>query len=276
MQSGQRGAGRVALNAMRLKCTGLGVVFDSQGSRVHALKDVSFETRQGEFLSVVGPSGCGKTTLLRALSGIITPREGTVERLPVCADHTHNARMVFQEDSLFPWMTVLENATFGLEMQGVERPDREKRALELLHRFGFAGREKAYPRDLSLGMKQRVAVIRCFLSDPALLLMDEPFAALDAQTRLTLQQELLSLWEGNHKSVIFVTHDVEEAILLSDRILVLSPQPGTVIAEFTVPFQRPRAAAVTLEEEFLLMKRKIVRKLGMKVDALPVLAGEEE
>jgi len=271
-----RGAARVPLNAMRLKCSGLGVTFNSQGSRVEALNDVSFETRQGEFLSVVGPSGCGKTTLLRALAGLLSPSEGTVERFPGSADRSWKARMVFQEDSLFPWMTVLENATFGLEMQGVERTEREKRALELLHRFGFAGREKAYPRELSLGMKQRVAVIRCFLSDPALLLMDEPFAALDAQTRLTLQQELLSLWEGNHKSVIFVTHDVEEAILLSDRVLVLSPQPGTVIAEFTVPFQRPRAAAITLEEEFLLLKRRIVRKLGMKVGALAVFAGEEE
>jgi NitT/TauT family transport system ATP-binding protein len=251
---------------MRLKCTALGVEFRSQNSLIRALHNVNFETKQGEFLTVVGPSGCGKTTLLRALAGLIQPQYGTVERFPASGDTVRQALLVFQENSLFPWMTVLENAVFGLEAQKVGKAEREARAKELLQRFGFAGREKAYPHQLSLGMKQRVAVIRCFLSDPAVLLMDEPFAALDAQTRLTLQQELLTLWEQNHKSVVFVTHDVEEAILLSDRILVLSPQPGTVIAEFVVPFPRPREAAVTLEEDFLVLKRKIVRKLGMKVE----------
>jgi ABC-type nitrate/sulfonate/bicarbonate transport system ATPase subunit len=147
-------------------------------------------------------------------------------------------------------------------MQGCAKHQREARALELLGRFGFAGREHAYPHELSLGMKQRVAVIRCFLSDPEILLMDEPFAGLDYQTRLGLHRELLELWEQDHKSVVYVTHDIEEAILLSDRILVLDSQPGTIIAEFPVPFPRPRETAITLEEEFLVLKRRIWARFG--------------
>jgi len=169
-------------------------------------------------------------------------------------------------------MTVLGNAAFGCEMLGVPRRERERRARELLHRLGFAGREGAYPHELSLRMKQRVAVARCFLSDPAVMLMDEPFAALDCQRRLALQQELLRLWEQNHKTVIFVTHDVEEAILLSDRILVFSRQPGRIVADFPVPLPRPRTGAVTLTEEFLLLKRFIAAELGMEVGASEVIA----
>jgi NitT/TauT family transport system ATP-binding protein len=251
------------MEAVSLNCRHVSAGYPAAGGLVHALEDVTFETRAGEFLSVVGPSGCGKTTLLRALAGLIQPTHGRVER-PVHVHGTHGPLIVFQEHGLFPWMTVIENAAFGLEMLGVGRRERESRSLELLHRYGFRGRERAYPHQLSLGMKQRVAVIRCFLSDPPVMLMDEPFAALDCQTRLTLQRELLELWEQNHKTVVFVTHDMDEALLLSDRVLVLSAQPGTVRAEFAVPFPRPRAAELTLEEEFLSLKRRIARELGMR------------
>lgn len=235
--------------------------------RVQALDRVSFEAGEGEFLSIVGPSGCGKTTLLRTLAGLNQPQHGTVEKIGSPRNGFAGILLVFQENSLFPWMSVLENAAFGLEMQKTPRAEREDRARELLHRFGFAGRERAYPHQLSLGMKQRVAVIRAFLSNPAVLLMDEPFAALDCQTCLTLQQELLDLWEGEaHRTVVYVTHDVEEAILLSDRILVLSSQPGQVIAEFRVPFARPREASLTLSEGLLALKKRISRKLGMQVE----------
>jgi NitT/TauT family transport system ATP-binding protein len=233
---------------------------------VPALAGLSFETREREFLTFVGPSGCGKTTILRMLAGIIPPGKGVLERIPAPGDVGGQVLLVFQENNLFPWMTVLGNAVFGCKMQNVGRARREARALELLQRLGFAGREHAYPHELSLGMKQRVAVARCFLSDPAVMLMDEPFAALDCQTRLMLQQELLELWEQNHKSVVFVTHDVEEAILLSDRILVLSRQPGRVIGEFPVRFPRPRAAAITMTEEFLVLKRCLAAALGMAVE----------
>jgi len=169
---------------------------------------------------------------------------------------------------LFPWMTVIENAAFGCEMQGIPRREREDRARTLLHKLGFAGRERAYPHELSLGMKQRVAVARCFLSDPAVMLMDEPFAALDCQRRLELQQQLLDLWEQNRMTVIFVTHDVEEAILLSDRILVFSRQPGRITAELRIQLPRPRATSVTMTDEFLSLKRRIASELGMAIGEL--------
>jgi NitT/TauT family transport system ATP-binding protein len=251
---------------MWLRCEDLAVAFASRNGGVQALAGVTFEAREGEFLSIVGPSGCGKTTLLRTLAGLIGPSQGRVEWRGPNGRGRADVLLVFQENSLFPWMTVLENAAFGLEMQGVAKEAREARARELLGRFGFTGREQAYPHQLSLGMKQRVAVIRCFLSNPAVLLMDEPFAALDCQTRLTLQQELLDLWEENHKTVVYVTHDVEEAILLSDRILILSPQPGRMIAEFRVPFSRPREASLTLSEDLLQMKRQISSALGMQAE----------
>jgi len=247
---------------MRVRCSHVTVTFETAGRRVDALEDVSFETRPGEFLSFIGPSGCGKTTLLRTLAGLIRPGEGTVERTSATVSTNQKTLLVFQEDSLFPWMTVMENAAFGLKMQGVQRAEREAKAETLLQRFGLAGRERAYPHQLSLGMKQRVAVIRCFLSDPAVMLMDEPFAALDAQTRLGLQQELLALWEQEHKTVVFVTHDIEEALLLSDRIMILEGPPGRVVEELAVDFSRPRDPSLTLEPEFVELKRWIWSKLG--------------
>jgi NitT/TauT family transport system ATP-binding protein len=246
---------------MQLACRHATVTFKTGATQIPALRDVSFETREGEFLCFIGPSGCGKTTLLRTMASLVRPWEGRVERILAPGDHKDKILLVFQEDSLFPWMTVLANATFGLKMQGVRTAERETRARALLNRFGLGGRERAYPHQLSLGMKQRVAVIRCFLSDPAVMLMDEPFAALDAQTRLALQQELLALWEQERKTVIFVTHDIEEALLLSDRILLLAGAPGMVIDEVTVPFPRPREASLTLEKQFLELKRYLWSKL---------------
>lgn len=247
---------------MRLSCSGLGVVFSSHAGDFQALSNVTFQTREGEFLAIVGPSGCGKTTLLRALAGLIVPQQGVVTRI-AARDENQRMLLVFQENNLFPWMTILENAAFGLEMAGIGKADRNARARESLRRAGIEGWDNHYPAQLSLGMKQRVAVIRSFLSDPSLLLMDEPFSALDVQTRLTSQQELLALWEQSHRSVVFVTHDVEEAILLSDRVLVLGDRPGTLVASFPVAFRRPRHASLTLDEEFLSLKRKIWAELGL-------------
>jgi NitT/TauT family transport system ATP-binding protein len=257
---------------MRLRCCHLRVSFGSTEGEVCALDDLSFESREREFLALVGPSGCGKTTLLRVLAGILAPGQGEVLRIASSAGSNQEVLLVCQEHNLFPWMTMLDNAAFGCEMQGIPRRQREARAGELLRRLGFAGREHAYPHALSLGMKQRVAVARCFLSNPAVMLMDEPFAALDCQTRLMLQQELLDLWEQSHKTVIFVTHDVEEAILLSDRILVLSSQPGHVVEEFPVAFPRPRTTALTMTEDFFLLKKRIAARLGVAIEEPGVLA----
>jgi len=248
---------------MRLRCNRVGVTFSSSHGPVNALEDVDFETREGEFVSIIGPSGCGKTTLLRAIAGLLPGVQGSVERIPGSRDTSDRSLLVFQENSLFPWMTVMDNATFGLAMQGVPRAEREERARELLSRFGLKGRERAWPHQLSVGMKQRVAVIRCFLSDPALLLMDEPFGALDALTRIRLQQELLSLWEQNHKTVIFITHDVDEAILLSDRVMVMSPAPGRLIAQYPIRFERPRDSSIVLSPEFVRLKQELHSRLGV-------------
>lgn len=243
---------------MRAICRGLVVTFQSDGRPVAALDGVSFETREGEFLSVVGPSGCGKTTLLRVIAGLLSPTAGSVAFDPPNAGRRTGGLLVFQENSLFPWMTALENAAFGLEMLGVSRQEREQAVRALFERHGLAGWEEAYPYQLSAGMKQRVAVLRAFLSDPPMLLMDEPFAALDSLTRAAMQSELLDLWQSYRTPVIFVTHDVEEAIYLSDRILVLSRPPARVVAEVGVPFprtpdgrERRGARAAALKEEIL-------------------------
>lgn len=244
---------------MRVSCHNLSITFFSDAAKVQALQNLSLQVGRREFVSVVGPSGCGKTTLLRAVAGFVQTESGSIEH------HGSSSRglMVYQENSLFPWMTVLENACFGVEMQGIPKDERERRALPLLHRFGLQGRERAWPHQLSVGMKQRIAVIRSFVGDPDLLLMDEPFAGLDCQMRLILQQELLELWEQKHNTVLFVTHDVDEAILLSDRVAVMSRQPGSIVADFRIPFDRPRDPAVTLTEDFLRIKRDIYHYLGM-------------
>jgi len=252
---------------MRVSCINLGVDFETNGKTVTALDGLSLETQEGEFLSVIGPSGCGKTTLLRTIAGLLEPTRGAIEFVPRAGARDSRGLLVFQENSLFPWMTALENAAFGLEMEGVVRSERERSARELLERHGLGGRERAYPHQLSAGMKQRVAVIRAFLSDPPLLLMDEPFGALDSQTRSALQSELLALWRKDRKSVIFVTHDVDEAIILSDRILVLSAQPGRVIGEVRVPFSRDDRQAAMLSEGFLHLKREILSKLETRIEA---------
>ena len=198
---------------MKLRCVDLDVSYRVNGSREDVLRKVSLETGSGEFLSILGPSGCGKTTFLRTVIGEIRPDAGRLDLIPAVPGGNVHPLLIRQEHSLFPWLTALDNACFGLAMKGVSKAERETQALELFARYGLKGRHGAYPHQLSLGMKQRVALIRAFLSDPHMLLMDEPFAALDAQTRLMLQQELIALWESReHVSVIFVTHDVEEAL----------------------------------------------------------------
>ena len=251
---------------MQVVCTGAGVVFASPDQSVEALREVTFEALSGEFLSIVGPSGCGKTTLLRTLAGLLNPQSGSVERTLTEENRSTQVLLLFQENNLASWMTVLENAEFaGDAGSGTKGAAGARRAGTCLPvRFGRMGSRRIRTGS-SVGMRQRVALIRCFLTDPGLLLMDEPFAALDYQTRQVLHQELLDLWEQNHKTVIFVTHDVEEAILLSDRVLVMSARPGSIVAEFEVPLRRPRTAATTLKDEVLVLRRKIHRAMELAV-----------
>jgi len=245
-----------------LFCSDVGSVYPNSGAPLYALRGVTFEVRRNEFLSIVGPSGCGKTTLLRVLAGLIQPSHGELQVFNG-AQGKPPTSLVFQENSLFPWMTVLENAAFGLEMQKVPAAERNLRASDLLARFGLRGREQAYPHQLSTGMKQRVAVTRAFLSGAPLLLMDEPFAALDCQSRLLAQRELMDIWRQDRKTVVFVTHDVGEAVMLSDRILVMSPSPGRMIAEYDIPFTRPRSEVLEDDEDMVDLKRRIFGSLNL-------------
>ena len=209
-----------------------------------AVDDLSLQIRDGEFFSLIGPSGCGKTTTLRMIAGFEQPTEGhifiggqPVEGIPA---HRRPVNTVFQNYALFPHMTVADNVAFGLEMDGVGRAARRQQALAQLEIMGLAGFADHFPHELSGGMKQRAAIARAFVTQPDILLMDEPLRALDAQTRLVVQEELLSLWEKTRPMVLYVTHDIEEALLLADRVLVMSGRPGRVRKEIVLPCGRPR------------------------------------
>ena len=217
----------------------LGKRFEDGARTVEALTDFTLTVKQGEFCCLVGPSGCGKTTFLRMLAGLETPSGGTLEvRVP---DRTRPATaVVFQETSIFPWMSVIENAAFGLEARGVPREEREQRALPMLRKVGLGQFTAAYPHQLSGGMKQRVSIARAFVTEPQILLMDEPFAALDAQNRMLLQEELVALWEETRTTVLFITHSLEEALLLGDRVVAMTARPGRIKHIVDVPFARPR------------------------------------
>lgn len=219
------------------------------GRHVTAVADVSLEIHTGEFVSIVGPSGCGKTTLLSMVAGFIPASEGeiTLGGRQVKGPGPDRG-VVFQSFALFPWKTVLENVAFGLKMRGLPREARLRIAREHIGLVGLAGAEERYPNELSGGMQQRVGVARALANSPELLLMDEPFASVDAQTRMTLQEELTRIWEAKHPTILFVTHDVDEAVFLSDRVIVLSQSPGTVRAEVPIPLARPRAWQRAVED----------------------------
>jgi len=219
---------------------GLGKIFGGK-QPVDALASVDLAVRQGEFLCIVGPSGCGKTTLLRILAGLDQPTAGSV-----AFDIRHDGRplqsMVFQEQGIFPWLTVLDNAAFGLTVRGIPRRERETIAQDYLAKLGLSHFARVYPRQLSGGMRQRVNLARAFANDPAILLMDEPLASLDEQTKMLVQEDLLRLWEGTAKTVIFITHSLDEAIVLGDRVAVMSHRPGRIKAVYDIALPRPRNA----------------------------------
>ena len=204
-----------------------------------AIDGVSFEIAQGEFFMIVGPSGCGKTTLLRVLAGLDTITSGTIEIATPNSQRPVNS-MIFQGDSIFPWMTVWSNAAYGLRMRGVSAVTIKEVVSHYLARTGLTRFADYYPHQLSGGMRQRVSIARAFANDPETLLMDEPFSALDAQNKLLLQEELLRIWEEHKKTVVFITHSVDEAVFLGDRIMVMTAQPGQVKTFVPVPLARPR------------------------------------
>lgn len=219
------------------------------GQHVTAIEDVSLEVSQGEFVAIVGPSGCGKTTLLNIVAGFIPPTRGEVLLNGRRVQGPGPDRgVVFQSFALFPWKTVLDNVGFGLKMRGVPKEERDRIAREFIALIGLNGFEHRYPHELSGGMQQRVGVARVLANHPEVMLMDEPFASVDAQTRMTLQEELTLIWEAKQPTILFVTHDVEEAVFLANRVVVLSPRPGQVRDIVAVELPRPRAWSALLED----------------------------
>jgi NitT/TauT family transport system ATP-binding protein len=229
--------------------------FDSEGRQVAALQEISLDVPHGQFVCLLGPSGCGKSTLLNAIAGFAPPSAGSVlvDGVPVAGPGPERG-MVFQEYALFPWMTVEQNVGFGLEIKGQARPRIAARVAELLKLLSLEEFGKRYPKDLSGGMRQRVAIARVLALDSPILLMDEPFGALDALTRRNLQDELLRIWAELKKTVIFVTHSIEEAIYLADRIVVMTYRPGTVKRDIQVDLPRMRDPAAP---EFNALKREL-------------------
>ena len=223
----------------KITVTGLTKHFASKAGPVVAIDELTLSIPLGEFFTVVGPSGCGKTTLLRILAGLEEPTSGQFTVEDPAQDRPANA-MIFQGDSIFPWMSVFDNAAYGLRMRGVPGGHIREVVGHYLDKTGLSKFADAYPHQLSGGMKQRVSIARAFANDPDVLLMDEPFSALDEQNKTLLQGELLRIWDETKKTVVFITHSVDEAVTLSDRIMVMTAHPGRAKAMIDVPFERPR------------------------------------
>ncbi len=252
----------MAARAVKLRARGLGHTYHGR-TTVRALEGIDLDVYENEFLVLIGPSGCGKTTFLQMAAGFLRPTEGTLEAdgRPVGPPGPDRG-YVFQEDAVFPWLTVRQNVEFGLEARGLPPAERRRIADRFIRLVGLEGFEDALPRELSGGMLKRVDLARAYAVDPEVLLMDEPFGPLDAQTRALMQDELAKIWEQARKTVIFVTHDLEEAIFLADRVVVFTARPGRIRAVIPVDLPRPRRAAVKLTEAFLALRRRAAAELG--------------
>ena len=236
--------------------------YASHDGDVVALQDVSLKVTDSEFVSILGPSGCGKSTLLRILDGLTSADSGAIEMDGKPIERpTQERGFVFQSFNLFPWRTVRGNIEFGMEIKGVPSRERHVAAQRLVELMGLTGFERKFPHELSGGMQQRVGIARALAIDPAVLLMDEPFGALDAQTREDMQDELLRVWAAARKTVLFVTHSIEEAIYLSDRVLIMTPRPGRILADVAIPFTRPRSEAHRTLPEFSALRHAIRERL---------------
>jgi NitT/TauT family transport system ATP-binding protein len=247
---------------------GLSKTFWGGAGPVPALLDIDLPIAAGEFLCIVGPSGCGKSTLLNILGGLEEPTGGSVSFNFPRKDKPELS-IIFQEQGVFPWLNVLDNAAFGLRVRGVGKREREDTARRVLAAVGLTGFENAYPSELSGGMRQRVNIARAFANDPQMLLMDEPFANLDEQTKLVLQDDLLAVWEANRKTVLFITHSVDEAIRLADRIVVMTARPGRIKTDIPITIPRPRPVFdLQNNPEFLRIRAQVWDALREEVAGL--------
>jgi NitT/TauT family transport system ATP-binding protein len=240
-------------------------IFPSASGPVTALKNFNLEVNEGEFVCIVGPSGCGKSTFLRILAGLLQPTSGEVKILPGEDASKPLNNVVFQEYAIFPWKKVIDNVAFGLQMRGYSRKDRYAIANDWLDRTGLRKFANYYPHQISGGMKQRVSIARALANDPEVLLMDEPLGALDAQTRTVMQDELLHIWETYRKTVVYITHSIEEAVLLGDCVVLMTAHPGTNKATFEVPISRPRDIKTTSTSEFAELSYNIWEALRDEV-----------
>lgn len=245
-----------------IEISGVTQEFEKKDGKFLALDTVNLNVEQNEFICVVGPSGCGKTTLLNVIAGLCKPTTGTVKvRGELVTGPGKGKGVVFQQYALYPWLTVEKNVEFGMRMKGVPKAERAEIAKKYIDLVGLSKFAKAYPKELSGGMKQRVAIARAYATAPEVLLMDEPFGALDAQTRAQLQENLLKTWEQERKTCFFITHDVEEAVLLATKIIIMSAGPGhiTEIVPVTLPY--PRTQQTKLTSEFNELKNQIWNKV---------------
>lgn len=252
----------------RVTISDLQKIYRSRTDEVVAIEDVDLSVRDREFFCLLGPSGCGKSTLLRIIGDLTDPTDGGLDIDTTGLDSGQPlTNMVFQEHGVFPWKTVIDNVSFGLKMRGMSKQERYAIAREFIDKVDLTGFEDAYPHQLSGGMKQRVGIARAFANDPLILLMDEPFGALDAQTKEVLQEELLEIWDESDKTTIYVTHDIEEAILLGDRIGVMTHRPGRIKEILEVDISRPRTRETRDTEAFIELRSDIWDILGEEVQA---------
>ena len=251
----------------------LGVVFNAGGNTVEAVSSVSMDVKPGEFVSLIGPSGCGKSTLLNIVAGFVkaTSGDALLDGAPIRGPGSDRG-VVFQQYSLFPWLSVRKNVEFGLKMKGVPAAQRVPQARTLLGLAGLLAFENHYPDQLSGGMKQRVGIVRALATSPQVLLMDEPFGALDAQTRVVMQEILTNMWQQFRISVLFVTHDIDESIFLSDKIYVMTARPGRIKAEIKVPLPRPRTPEMTYTPEFIGLVQQL--KALIREESLAAMGSE--
>ena len=257
----------------RIEAHNVAITLGPAEKSFEAISDVTLTIAPGELVCLIGPSGCGKSTLLGALAGHIKIARGElkVDGAPVSAPHPDRG-IVFQQHTLFPWKRVINNVAFGPKMRGIGRRQRREQAEEILKLVGLQDFAQRYPKQLSGGMQQRVEIARVLVNRPRLLLMDEPFGALDALTRMHMQELLLDIWSKVRTTIVFVTHDIDEALFLADRVLVMSHRPGRIIEEIKVPFARPRDAEISVTPEFSALKHRCLSLLHTRNEGLPRLS----
>ena len=254
---------RAQTRAAAIEVAGLSHIYDGREGQVPALEDISLTVDAGRFVVIVGPSGCGKTSLLMMLAGLRRQSEGTIlcHGRPIAEPDPQRVGVIFQEASLFPWLSTLDNIEFPLSLRGTPREERRRRSQAMLSLVSLEGFGERYPHELSGGMKQRVSIARGLVQDPPVLLMDEPFAALDEQTRMTMGHELLRIWSTTKKTVVFVTHSLTEAVYLADEVMVMSARPGRLIDHIEVTLPRPRTYEMMATEVFGQLRDRIWQQI---------------